>query len=36
VIIVGIIGLVWAVWQSKRETAEMMQMETEVAAHIKE
>jgi len=30
VIIVGIIGLVWAVWQSKRETGEMKPMEQTV------
>ena len=36
VIVAGIAGLVWAVWQSKRETEEMKLMEQEVATHIKE
>ena len=32
VIVVGIAGLVWAVWQSKRETAEMLKIEETVVA----
>jgi K(+)-stimulated pyrophosphate-energized sodium pump len=32
VVIVGILGLVWAVWQSKRETADMKTAEDSVAA----
>jgi hypothetical protein len=32
VIIISILGLVWAVWQSKRETADMKETENTVAA----
>jgi K(+)-stimulated pyrophosphate-energized sodium pump len=32
VMIIGFVGLIWAVWQSKRETEEMKQMEKTVAA----